>query len=86
MSEARVGRRSDLDTGEARNGRSDLTMDLEMEMMVKVATPVAVETAGATIVELMERNEHGMQSRRSEALATAMAPSPWRSRMDRTMQ
>jgi len=49
MTETRVSRRSNLDMGEAGNGRSDTAMDVAMDM-VMVATPVSTETAGATIV------------------------------------
>jgi len=85
MTEARVSGRSNLDTGEGGDGRSDAPMDVAMEMAMAV-TPVAVETAGATIVERMERNKNGMQRRMSEALATAVAPSDWRCRMERRMR
>jgi len=46
-------------------------------------TPIAAETAGATIFEPMERNENGKRRRRSEAPATA---GDWRSRMERATQ
>jgi len=85
MTEARVSGRSDLDTGEAGDGRSNAPMDVAMEMAT-AATPVAAETAGTTIVEPMERNENGKRRRRSEAVATAVDPSDWRSRMERTMR
>jgi hypothetical protein len=85
MTEARVSGRSDLDTGEAGDGRSDAPMDVAMEMAT-AATPVAAGTTGTTIVELTERNENGKRRRRSEAVATAVAPSDWRSRMERTMR
>jgi hypothetical protein len=85
MTEARASGRSDLDTGEAGDGRSDAPMEVVMEMAT-VATPVAAETAGAITVEPMERNQNGKLRRRSEALATAVAPSNWRSRMERTMR
>jgi len=74
MTEARVSGRSDLDKGEAGDGRSDAPMDVAMEMAT-AATPVAAETAGTTIVEPMERNENGKRRRRSEAVVTAVAPS-----------
>jgi hypothetical protein len=74
MTEVRVSGRSDLDAGEAGDGRSDAPMEVAMEMATG-ATPVAAETAGATIVEPMERNENGKRRRKSEAPATALAPS-----------
>jgi len=84
MTTARVSRRSDLDTGEVGDGRSDATMDVAMEMAM-AATSIAVECAGRTIAEVMERNEKGMQRRRSEAIVTPFAPSEWRSLMERMM-
>jgi hypothetical protein len=85
MTEARESGRSDLDRGEAGDGRSDTPMDVAMEMAM-AATPVAAEIAGTTIVEPMPRNENGKRRRRSGAVVTAVAPSDWRSRMKRTMQ
>jgi len=79
MSEARGSERRDLDTGEAGHRRSDVRMNVAMEM-VTAATPNA---AGETIFEPMERNENGQRRRRSEAPA---APSDWRRRMQRTMR
>jgi hypothetical protein len=86
MTEARVSGRSDLDTGEAGDGRSDAPKDVTMEMGATAATPVAVDTAGATTVEPMERNENGKRRRRSEALASAVAPSDWTSHIEWTMR
>jgi hypothetical protein len=85
MTEVRVSGRSDLDAGEAGDGRSDASMEVAMEMAT-AATPVAAETAGATIVEPMERNENGKRRRKIEAPATALAPSDWRSRMERMVR
>jgi len=85
MNEARGSGRSDLDTGEMGDGRSDAPVDVAMKIAT-AATPVATQTAGATVVEPMERNKNGKRSRRSEALSTTVAPSYWRRRMDRTMQ
>jgi hypothetical protein len=76
MTEARGSERSDLDTGEAGDKRSDAPVEVAMEM-------TTAETAGATMLEPMERNENGKRRRRSEAPAT---PSDWRSRMERTMR
>ena len=56
MTEARVSGRSDLDTGEAADGRSDAPMDVVMEM-ASAETATAAGTAGGTISELMERNK-----------------------------
>jgi len=80
MTEFRVSVRSDLDAGEAEQGRSDAPMDVAMEMAT-ATTPVAAETVGAAIFEPMKRNENRKQRRRSEAPA---APSDWRSRMEMT--
>jgi len=82
MTEFRVSGRSDLDAGEAENGRSDAPMDVAMEMATE-ATSIAAETAGATIFEPMERNGNGKWRRRSEA---PVAPSDWRSRMESTIR
>jgi len=77
-----VSGRCDLDAGEAGNGRSDVLMDVVMEMAT-AATSIAAETAGATIFEPMGRDNNGKRRRRSEAAA---APSDWRSRMERTIR
>jgi len=69
MTEARGSERSDLDTGEAGDRRSDVPVDFAMEMMT-AATPSAAETAGTTMFEPMERNQNGKRRRRSEAPAT----------------
>ena len=82
MTEFRVSGRSDLDAGEAGNGRSNAPMDVAMEMAA-TATAIPSETAGATIFELMERNENGKRRRRSEAPG---APRHWRSRMERSIR
>jgi hypothetical protein len=82
MTEFRVSVRSDLDAGEAGNGRSDAPMDVAMEMAT-AATTIAAETAGAIIFDPMERNENGKRRRMSEAPA---ASSDWRSRMVRTIR
>jgi len=85
MTEVRGRERSDLDTGEAGDGRSDAPMDEAMETATTV-TPMAAATTGVTIVEPMDRNENGKRRRRSEAPATALAPGDWRSRMERAAQ
>jgi len=82
MTQVRGSERSDLDTGEAGDGRSDVAMDVVMEMATR-PTPIAAETAAATIFEPMERNENRKRRRRSEAKATAR---DWRSRMERATQ
>jgi len=82
MTEFTVSGKSDLDTGEAGNGRSNAPMDVAMEMAM-AATATAAETAGATIFEPMETNENRKQRNRSEDRA---APSDWRSRMERTIR
>jgi hypothetical protein len=58
MTKFRVSRRSDQGVGEAGNGRNNAPMDVVMEMAT-AATPMAVETAGASIFEPMERNGNG---------------------------
>jgi hypothetical protein len=82
MTEARGSEKSDLDTAEAGDRRSDAPVDVAMEMTT-AATPTAAETAGATMFEPMQRNENGKRKKRSEAPA---APSNWRSHMERTMR
>ena len=80
--ESRVSGRSDLDAGEAADGRSDAPMEVAMEMAT-AATSIPAESAGATIFDPMERNENGKPGRRSEAPA---ALSDWKSRMERTIR
>jgi len=82
MTESRASGRSDLDVGEAGNERSDAPMDVAMEMAT-APTSITPETGGATIFELMDRNENGKRRRRSEALE---ALSDWGSRMERTIR
>jgi len=82
MSKARASERSDLDTGDAGDRRNNAPMDMAMEMTT-AATPTAT---GATIFEPMKRNEYRKRRRKSEAPATTLAPSDWRSRMERTLQ
>jgi len=77
MTEFRGSERSDLDAGEAGDGRSNAPIDMAMEVAT-AATP-----AGVAIFEPMERNEKGKRRRRSEAPA---APSDWKSRMERTIR
>jgi len=84
MTEFRVRGRSDLDAGEAGNGKSDGPMDVAMEMAMAVTSIAAeTDTAGATMFEPTERNQNGKCTRRREALA---APSDWWSRMERTIR
>jgi len=77
MTEFGGSERSDQDPGDAGDGRSDMPIDMAIEI-VTAATSIAAETAGVTIFELMERKENGKRKRRCEAPAT---PSDWRSRM-----
>lgn len=85
MNIARVSGKSDLDTGEAGDGKSNARIDVAIAMATE-ATPMAVETLRATKVDLTERNENRKRRTTSEALATTMAPSIWWSRMERTMR
>jgi len=85
MTKVRVSERSYLDPGEAGDGRSDAPMDVAMEMAIAV-TPIGAETAGATVVEVIKGNGNGKWRWGSEAPATALAPSDWRSRMEKTVQ
>jgi hypothetical protein len=48
MTVVRVSEGSDLDTGEVGQGRSNMPIDVAMEMAMAV-TPIAAATAGATI-------------------------------------
>jgi len=82
MTEFRVRGRSDLGAGEAENGRNDAPMYVAMEMAT-AATSIAAETAGATRLEPMKRNENGKRRKASEA---PVAPSDWWSRMERTIR
>jgi len=83
MTEDRVSGRSDIETGEAGDERSDTPMDMATELAT-AATLIPAETTGKTRVEPLERNEIGKWRRRSEAVATTVAPSDWKSRMERT--
>jgi len=67
--------------GEDGYGRSDVPVDMAMEIATLVTTS-ATETAGATIFELLKRNENGKRRKRSEAQP---APSDWRSHTERTI-
>jgi hypothetical protein len=78
--EVRVSESCGLDTGEAADGRSEVSMDLAMEMATAV-TSIAAETAGEATLEPMEKNENGMR-RQSEVTATVWALGDWRSRME----
>jgi hypothetical protein len=85
MTDERVSRRNNMDTGEAGDRRSNGTMDVSIEMAM-VATPIAVRSRGATIFETIERKGNGNHRKSSEAPATALALSDWRSLMERTMR
>jgi len=76
-----VNERSEQDTGEAGDGRSDAPMDLAMEMAT-AGTPPATVTAARTTFELMVRNENGKRGMKSDA----PDPCDWRSSIARTMQ
>jgi len=85
MTEVRGRERSDLDTGGAGDGRSDVPMDV-VTVMAMTVTAIAAETTGATIFKPIERNENGKRRRRSKAPATALAPGDLKSRMERAAQ
>jgi len=81
ITEFRVSWRSDQGPGEACNGRSNGPRDMAMEMATE-ETSIGAETAGTTIFEPMERNEHRKRRRWGEAPA---APSDWSSCMESTI-
>jgi len=85
MTKFRVSARSDLDTGDSGDGRSNAPMDMAMEITTAV-TVFAAETACAAIFESKKTTEYGKRRRRCDAPATAVAPSDWRSRMEMTIQ
>jgi hypothetical protein len=82
MTKVRVSKRSDLDMRESGNGGSDAPGDVALEIATAV-TRIATGTVGATTLELLGRNENRTWTRRSEAPVTAMAPSNWRSSVER---
>jgi len=82
MTAVRESERSSLEKEEAADGRSYAPMDMAMEMEMAV-TSIAAQTPGATIFEPIKRSENGQQRRRSDA---PVAPSDWRSRMERTIR
>jgi outer membrane biosynthesis protein TonB len=84
MTEVRVSERRGMDTGEAADGRSDVPMDMAMEMATAV-TSIAAGTAGEAALEPMERKENGKRSR-SEVPATAWPIGDLRSCMERVAQ
>jgi hypothetical protein len=81
MTEFRVSGKSDVDAGEAGDGRCEEPMDGAMERAIPPES-IATETAGAAIFEPMGRDEKVKWRRSSEAPA---APSDWMSRMERTI-
>jgi len=85
MTEVRVSKRSDLDRGEAGDGRSDTPMDAAMERAT-VARPIATDTPGTTIFQPMERNEIGKRRRSRQAVRTAWACSDWSSRIKKAVR
>jgi len=78
-----------MGTGEAgegtRNAPTAMTMEMAMEMGTAV-TPTTVDTACTVAIEPMVRNEYGMRSRRTKALASAVGPGDRRSGMERMAQ
>ena len=85
ISKVSVSRRSNLDTGEVGDGRSDASTDVSMEMAL-AATLIAAETVSANTFEPIERNGNGKRRKTSKALATPFAPNDWMSRKQRTMR
>jgi hypothetical protein len=73
---------SDLDVGDAGDGKSEEPMDMAKERAIAAPT-IAAETPGVTILETKEGKENGTRRRRCEALAT---PRNWWSRMERTIR
>jgi len=71
-----VCKRSDLETGEAENGRSDARTDVGMGRAMAV-TPIRVDPPGAAPLEPMERNKNGQQRRSSQALVSTLGPGHW---------
>jgi hypothetical protein len=69
MTEFTGSERSELDTGDVRDGRSDTPMEMGMER-ARVVTSIAEETAGVTKFEAIERNQNIKRRMRSEAQAT----------------
>jgi len=82
MTEARESERSDLDTGEVGDWKSEAPVDGAMDMTT-AATPTPAETEGATMFEPMERNENGKRRTRSQAPAT---PTDRSSSLERAMR
>jgi hypothetical protein len=80
--EVRGSEWSDLDAADAADGSRDVPMDNVMEIAT-AATPIALETGGRTIFELMERNENGKLRRPREAPA---APCDLMSCIEKTIQ
>jgi hypothetical protein len=60
MTEVRVSKRNDLDTGEPADGRSDAPMDMAMPVAMAV-THIAADTASTVTLEPTERNENQKQ-------------------------
>jgi len=54
MTEIRVRMRNTLEAGDTGDGRSNVPMDVAMEMATAV-TSITVETEGTIIVELMQK-------------------------------
>jgi len=85
MNKVRVCERSSLDLVEVVHGMSDLHMEMANEMAMAVTT-ITVGTVVQGKLELMDRNKHREQSRRSEYIATALAFGDLSSRMERAAQ
>ena len=85
MTESRLSKKSSLDTEGVRGGTSDTCIGVVMEMVTAVSH-IPGESAGTTIFEPMERIEYRKGRSRSEAIATAIAPSDWRCTMERTIR
>jgi len=85
ITEVRRSERSDLDTGGVAERRSDVPIDMAMDMATEV-TSIAAETAGEDTLESRESKENGKRRRSSEVPAAACALRDWRSRMECAVQ
>jgi hypothetical protein len=81
MTKFTVSTRSDLETEEVANGRSDAPMDVAMKM-AKAPISCGMETVDKHVLELMEGNENAKRRRRSDAPA---ALNNWKTRIERTI-
>jgi hypothetical protein len=78
MTEVMVSWRSNLDSAQVGDRRSDLPVHIGMEM-VTVVTHIITDAVGTATLEPMERNENGNWRRRSKSPATVMGSRDWRS-------